>query len=76
MTGGLGVLVDAAVGESTADAFIVTEIDLTVASTAYSSRITTPYQISKVSGISKEALAGIIRTSMDAAIDALVIKLQ
>ncbi len=75
LTGGLGVLVDSAVGKKTGDAFIVTELGLTVDSTQYSSRITTPYSINKISGIDKDDLAKNIKLSMDQAIDDLISKM-
>jgi len=76
LTGAIGGAVDAVAVKQTADAFIVTELELTVDSQYFSTRIEMPYIYSKIKGIKKEALAAHIKQSMDEAIAELITEMQ
>jgi hypothetical protein len=71
--GAAGVLVGAAVEKPDSDAFIITELALEIDSKSYSSNVTTPYVINKTKGVSEEEMGAIIKSSMDEAINEILL---
>ena len=71
--GAAGVLVGAAVEKPDSDAFIITELVLEIDSRSYSSNVTTPYVINKTKGVSEEEMGTIIKSSMDEAINEILL---
>jgi hypothetical protein len=73
--GAAGVLVGAAVEKPDSDAFIITELALEIDSRTYSSNVTTPYVINKAKGVSEEDMGKIIKSSMEEAINEILLEL-
>jgi hypothetical protein len=71
--GAAGVLVGAAVEKPDSDAFIITELALEIDSKSYSSNVTTPYVINKTKGVSEEEMGAIIKSSMDEAVNEILL---
>ena len=71
--GAAGVLVGAAIEKPDSGAFIITELVLEIDSRSYSSNVTTPYVINKTKGVSEEEMGTIIKSSMDEAINEILL---
>lgn len=72
--GAAGVLVGAAVEKPNSNAFVVTELALEINSRTYSSNVTTPYVINKAKGVSEKDMGEIIKSSMDEAINEILLE--
>ena len=76
MFGALGVLAGAAAEKNESEASIITELELEINTRTYSSRVSMPYLIDKYNGVSKEEMGGTIKTSMDKAINEILLVLD